>query len=401
MTTPPAHAAALEHAARALGRLDAALRGHPLRRPFLWRFSLAMACRCAAADGYRIEPMRFAAIIAGLPLDADTLRRDAFIGRAYDALHWISILDADRRASPRPSPSGDLEDDEHRQRNRSDRARDLWRVRGTLRSLRLAGHPDNAGLCRLAEGTWRVLQEEGGRGFLRAALPRALRDAGSTLLIVPGLSGAKALTREIPDPLVWIPAFLHALADEADEGVEMLWGLNRHWNKARRAVTALHGEGRIRSNSRLGLAINALAAHPLVGAARLGATLGITTRGASLLLEQLAELELVVEVTKRQSHKLYGWPDLVRMADEAAPDRRFRRLPARLDEPDIPEPSAAPAKARREGRLLDHLGPLPSFKDLDDAQADLDEATARSRKLLASLSADRADPLQSDRNEQD
>jgi hypothetical protein len=47
---------ALEHAARAIGRLDALLTRHPLEPAWLWRIRLEAVRRQAAADGRAIDP---------------------------------------------------------------------------------------------------------------------------------------------------------------------------------------------------------------------------------------------------------------------------------------------------------------------------------------------------------
>ncbi len=58
--------ASLEHAARAIGRLDALLTRHPLEPAWLWRIRLEAVRRQAAADGRAIDPWHLAAVIEGV-----------------------------------------------------------------------------------------------------------------------------------------------------------------------------------------------------------------------------------------------------------------------------------------------------------------------------------------------
>src|SRR4051794_35565213 len=60
--------AALEQAAIAVGRLDAALAGNPLRRAWTFWSELDAARRHAGADGRKVDLFRLAAHLHGLPL---------------------------------------------------------------------------------------------------------------------------------------------------------------------------------------------------------------------------------------------------------------------------------------------------------------------------------------------
>src|SRR3954453_18047674 len=59
---------ALEAAAVAVGRLDAALAGNPLRRAWTFWSELDAARRHAGADGRKVDLFRLAAHLHGLPL---------------------------------------------------------------------------------------------------------------------------------------------------------------------------------------------------------------------------------------------------------------------------------------------------------------------------------------------
>jgi hypothetical protein len=68
-------------------------------------------------------------------------------------------------------------------------------------------------------------------------------------------------------PADWIPEFLTALAEEAADGLQLLQTLERAWFAARSLA------GRRRRTSRAGVAIDVLAAAPLVSATSLGRAL--------------------------------------------------------------------------------------------------------------------------------
>src|SRR3954466_9525013 len=59
---------ALENAAVAVGRLDAALAGNPLRQAWTFWSELDAARRHAGADGRKVDLFRLAAHLHGLPL---------------------------------------------------------------------------------------------------------------------------------------------------------------------------------------------------------------------------------------------------------------------------------------------------------------------------------------------
>src|SRR5271170_4298468 len=72
-------AAALEHAAAAIARLDALSTGHPLLSAWLWRTRLEAVRRHAGCDGRAIDPWHLAAMIEGVRFRMD--RAAAIIDR--------------------------------------------------------------------------------------------------------------------------------------------------------------------------------------------------------------------------------------------------------------------------------------------------------------------------------
>src|SRR3954451_7780447 len=150
---------ALEHAAIAVGRLDAALTGNPLRRAWTFWSELDAARRHAEADGRRVDLFRLAAHLHGLPLRlGDTAsapergREIAGLNYAIDLRSWM--------AAPDPEQV---------------RLREI-----ALDSLRpRAGRqPVLAAAARVILG-W--LADQGNRPAIRTAVPLCLRDRGITI----------------------------------------------------------------------------------------------------------------------------------------------------------------------------------------------------------------------------
>src|SRR3954463_10825941 len=97
--------AALEQAAIAVGRLDAALAGNPLRRAWTFWSELDAARRHAGADGHRVDLFRLAAHLHGLPLRlGDTTsapergREIAGLNYAVELRSWMAAPDAGQSA---------------------------------------------------------------------------------------------------------------------------------------------------------------------------------------------------------------------------------------------------------------------------------------------------------------
>jgi hypothetical protein len=103
---PLALAAALEHTARALARLDSALAGHPLAPAWAWRARLDAVRRQAAADGQAIDPWHLAALTEGVRLRVDhvppMLERGLLFAAARHAFglyRWFSGPDEAQQAA--------------------------------------------------------------------------------------------------------------------------------------------------------------------------------------------------------------------------------------------------------------------------------------------------------------
>src|SRR4051794_26874855 len=230
----PAVAASLARAAAAFARLDQALSSHPLRAAFLHRARLEAVGRQAAVDGQAIDPWHLAAVLEGLRLRMDgALRivdRGAILHAACHALdlhQWLTAPDFDQEA-------------------------DVQQAEKCLAS-QAGGTP----LLAAAYGMHRWIEAGGTRPPIRAALVRFWTKYRLLCAPVP-LTGAAALRGDTQwNPVAWVPAFLTALAAEAEDALDMLFAMERPWFAARTAVA-----GR-RRNSRASAAVGIPAARPL------------------------------------------------------------------------------------------------------------------------------------------
>ncbi len=94
-------------------------------------------------------------------------------------------------------------------------------------------------------------------------------------------------------------AFLHAIAGEAEAWLDLLLNMDRTWLEARRRVA-----GR-RSNSRAPLAIDVMAATPLISATTLAGAISMSIKNAGMLLERFCAESVAVEVTHRSARRLF------------------------------------------------------------------------------------------------
>ena len=306
--TDPALAGALARAAAALARLDQALAGHPLVPAFLYRARLDAVRRQAAVDGNAIDPWHLAALLEGLRLRMDHALRIIDRGQIFAAARHALTLHQWLAA---PDPGQDCE---------------VRRAEAALAAA-AAGAPP---LLAAAHGAHAWLAGGGDRPPLRAALIRSW--TRHRLLRAPlPLTGAAALRPGTPwDLSAWVPAFLAALADEADDGLQRLADLERAWFAARRAVA-----GR-RRTSRAAAAIDILAAAPLASATSLAAGLGMAVKNAAALLDGFCAETIAVEVSHRARRRLFGLAGLAPLRAAVAPPRRPQPGRGRGRPPTIP-----------------------------------------------------------------
>lgn len=352
----PGLAGALERAAAAIARLDQALAFHPLLPAFLHRARLAAVRRQAGVDGLAIDPWHLAAILEGLrprlDLSLRIIDRGMIFEAARHALHlhqWLVTPDAEQEPA----------------------------IRQAAAALAQARTP----LLAAAHGAHAWLEGGGGWPPLRVALIRHWMQHRLLGAPVP-LTGAAALRPGTPwEPDAWIPAFLTALADEADDGLHLLADLERAWVAARAVVA-----GR-RRHSRAGAAVDLLAAAPLLSATSLAAGIGMAVNNAAALLDGFCAAGIVVEVTHRAKRRLFGLTGMAPLADAVAPPRR--PLPGRgrgrppnlpIAAAEAPAPPALPPLSPLARRVVDYSG-------LDAAMAHAEQAIRNATRTLDALAA--------------
>lgn len=347
---------ALAGAAASFGRLDQALASHPLRPAFLYRARLEAVRQQAAVDGEAIDPWHLAALLEGLRLRMDHGLRIIDRGLIFAAgrhaltLHqWLTEPDCDQEGEVRRAEAA------------------------------LAGHAERmTPLLAGARACHAWLDQGGERAPMRAALVRLWVRHRVLRTPVP-LTGTAALRAETDwEPKSWVPAFLTALAGEAEDARQLLSDLERAWFAARRAVA-----GR-RRHSRAAAAIDIMAATPLVSATSLAAGLGMAVKNAAALLDGFCQAGLAVEVTHRSKRRLFGLAGLAPLRDGVAAPRRPEpgrgrgRPPAMPADADLPPPAPSVPLGPLERREFDYSG-------LAEAMAFADETIRRARQNLAAL----------------
>ena len=294
---------ALEAAAVAVGRLDAALAGNPLRRAWTFWSELDAARRHAEADGRRVDLFRLAAHLHGLPLRLGDTASAPERGREIAGLNYAIELRS-WMAAPDPEQV---------------RLREI-----ALDSLR-AEERGQPVLAAAARGMLNWLAGLGSRPAIRTAVPLYLRDRGITIHALAAVTGGDALRAGPDDPDGFTVRFLETVQREAAEGRDLLLTMEREWREARIRVDHRAGA---RSNSRLPAAVDLLAASPLLSISALAEALGCSVEGASRMLDSLVQLEVVAEVTGRTgrgARRLYGLKRLLPIRAETTAVRRRTR----------------------------------------------------------------------------
>lgn len=340
----------LERAALAVGRLDQALTAAPLRRAWIYRARVIAACRHTAIDGRRIDPFRLAAAIEGLRAPAAPAAALFDRGQAHLAeVHALGLLDrmaaaADIRpvCDPGEGQGTEVAEEEEARESRRD-------VRAALTFLHAAA-PTAPALIAAATGVRAGLQAGLPRDALRAATARYFADRGLTRLPLPLLAGADALRPDAPDePQAATVDFLNAVRREAEEGLRLLSAMTGAWTAAHDALRRPErtpGARKLRADSALPRAVDALAAAPFLAPTQLARLSGGSLRGAGLLLAKLVDLGIAAEVTGRGSRRLYAMAALAPVREETAGPRRKVTGRKRGRPPD-------------DGRAVDTVKPTP------------------------------------------
>jgi hypothetical protein len=369
---PGAMVTALELAALALGRLDAAVAAHPLRRAWSFWAELDAARRHAATDGRKVDVYRLAAHLHGLPLTLNRGLSPAERGQEIASLNYAVGLRS-WMAAPDAEQSG-LRD-------------------AALDTLRAHGR-DQPALLAAARGLRAWVAGQGSRPAGRAAVPLYLHERQAVLHRLPAVTGDAALTTGAFDPDGFTVRFLHAVAREADDGRDLLRTMEREWHAARGRVDRRAGG---RSTSSLPTAVDLLAASPLLSVSALARAVGCSTEGASKMLDALVQLEVVAEVTGlsgRGARRLYGLTRLLPIRAETTAARRRpkggpRGRPKRIRTAPcaaLPAEPYGPTVAPVPVDPLRHAPVTFDFDALDRLTAVMDEQTRRVRRLLDRIS---------------
>lgn len=274
-------AAALTRTALAFGALDQQLRRHPLREAVLFRARLEAARQCAAVDGFLIDPWQLAASLEGL--------RPRI--RGHDVYERGSEVDALRYAF-----------EQYQWLARASASQEERMTEALGRAALPVGRLGVLWGSALAFREW----IEGGeaRAPFRGALVRLWQKEGVFGGLYPVTGAAAFRTGNSWDERRWIPAWLEALEYEAAGIRDMVHTLERSWRDARAQA------GDQRRNSKAALAIDIIAAHPVISATTLAARLSVSVQAACVLLERFVERGLAVDVTHRAARRLFALKDL-------------------------------------------------------------------------------------------
>ena len=357
LSADPALFTALEPAAGAIARLDQALDHHPLLPAFLHRARLEAVRRQAAVDGRAIDPWHLATVLEGLRLRMDHALRIVDRGEIFEAartalaLHqWITEPDFDQE--------GEVQAAER------------------LLAAALPG-----GLLGAAEGVWSWLQGGGMRPPIRAALIRFWGTRRMLRVPVP-LTGPRALSADAPAAHPdWVVAFLDAVAAEAGDQLELLRGLEHGWRTARAKIA-----GR-RRTSRAALAVDVLAATPVLSATTLARAIGMSVKCATDLLDRFVAEDMAVEVTHRCARRLFGLKGMAPLGEAVRPPYRPEPGRGRGRPPSPPVEHDAVGVPPPLPPLVPVERPEFDYRALEEAMAHLDGVIRRARVSLKALAS--------------
>jgi hypothetical protein len=353
-------ARALTRAAAATARLDQAVWRHPLLPAFLHRVRLDAVRRQSAVDGRAIDPWQLAATIEGLRLRLDGALRIVDRGAVLDAArHALNLHQG--LCEPDFDQEGDVQ-----------------------RALAQLQAQDAATPLLAAAAGFRMWIEAGEtRAAMRGALTRFWPHTRILRAPVP-LTGAAAFHAEEDwSEAAWTCTFLEAVAVEAEDWLDLLFAMERAWRQARAAAADR------RRNSRAALAIDVMAATPLISATTLANALGMSIKSACVLLDEFCANGVAIEVTHRSARRLFGLSGLAPIRDVVAPPRRPEPGRGRG------RPPHPAAEAPRELPPLPPIHPLQQptidYSALEAAMRVVDEAVRHARHSIAAFHAIAAD----------
>lgn len=148
------------------------------------------------------------------------------------------------------------------------------------------------------ETVWKVSQQEVLRSCIMVAVAMALRRRWKFRREMPGLWGTTPNEHE--SRARFEGRFLAALERQAEEGIKEAAEIDRRNREAKRRIASSAREG----SSALE-AWSMLLARRVISPALLASDVGLSVRGASLVLERLVGLGLAVEVVERRAYRRF------------------------------------------------------------------------------------------------
>lgn len=304
----PGWAAAWERAESALARLDERLKGTPVREGWLARAAVAEASSSAALEAVWVESER----IALWESDAADSPADPALALGYGILRaWRGlvrstpaevltaegILDLYGRligSGPRPLaevPFGRVEEG-------------IGPILSWLEALEDLDRTPALPAAGLALAHWDRLKplrhgEPAGRLLAIAYLWKRRKTQGPIAPIARGFREALADYRPFDPPDRWLGLFLDAVTRGAENGLKELATLTL---ARERLMGRCEGH---RRNSRLSQVADLLLNRPAVSSGDVANVVGMTRRGAMMLLEDLARAGVIEEVSGRERFRVY------------------------------------------------------------------------------------------------
>ena len=354
-------------AERALGHLAHALETTRLYQGWLWREAARSAVTIVQAGGYRARVDHLQRSLIGVPVGPE----DNSTGLAAAKRVFLISAPLLRTAGQTDSkdhlwpefwcgeaqPPG-IEGDDDRQRL-------------LLLARELAGLADDGIQPALINLFTDLRRQSKMRplppSFLRLVLPLALIEAGLVPKAAPGLLGGRRLALGMsaasPEakPLSdWLATCLEDLAEEARQSNRRLVDLTRQHQ-------AWHGalaEAGFRRHAKAPLALDLLAATPVLNIGLIAAHFGCSRVAAGKITDKLTELGILIPATSRARHKLFVAGDL------SAPDGTV----AAADRPLISSEPMPPLDVDALGATLDGL-----VADLERLQGWVERQTGAGR----------------------
>lgn len=295
---------ATHKAAFALGRLSEAFNASHVAEAWAARSRIEAVIRLLHADGLGIDRDRVLRLSYDLPVP-----RRIDIGSDAQVLEIIAFLDGGPASADREGAVA---------------------VEIAEAETEFGAGVDSQNPELLLGSLWRWLAAGRRPSVGHVAFVRCLAAAGMTPRPLGALAWPSGPARQTER--AWVDGSLARLVDAADG--------------ARRELAALalavadwrHRLGRRRRHSRMDVLIDAIAAMLVATPVSIARRLGLSLRGASVMLEELAELGVLVEVTGRKSWKAFVPSDLV----ISLPGNHARRREARPRPPATPPPDLTP-----------------------------------------------------------